>query len=513
MAASTKPTGVHYALVFFVLATVVCLVGWLVTRRGVEELKNSNVSLDKKAKDADAAARTAVGDVDQIKKKLGSGFDQVGDAGNPNSVLGNMEEQIRNFGAGLTSPTLHDLLAKQAEALRNTTAARDGLQDKLAQELALFEQQKTELNAQLAAEKAARGQTDKDKTDADNTHSEELKKKESDIAELRKAIAQTQQEYDEYKESAEKLNKQLSQRVASLLSINNKLTAELDEINRQSFDEADGSIVWVDVSARRVWINLGEVDGLRPRTSFSVYRKDHSGVGRGSRPHAAGPDDIKGSIEVMRIMGPHQAEARILGDDIYNPIGKGDPIYSPLWSPGRGESFSIVGVMDLDGDGRSDRDLLHEIITASGAAVDNEVDDKGNLFINGKPAEDPTKPQLSERTKFVVKGKIADLTSTADKEEQAVISRINEIQREMDQQARERGIRIVSLSDFLSFMGYKTQRRLFVPGGETPFTLKFGNRAASTEKSTGSNASTGNTSSAFSEKTGKNKNFRKGADK
>jgi hypothetical protein len=498
---SSKPTGVHYALVFFVLLSIVCGVGWLLAYKGSGSIGELRAASDRDRKDkttAETALRKSLDEMEMVKRKLGATLSEVGsDESNANTVLGHMAGMIARFAPGVAQPTYDDTLVKMSEELRNAVNERDKLEDRLKTELATFDSEKKALNGQLNAEKQARQLADQGKANADNTHSEELKKKSEDIDELRREIARTQQEYDQFKESAERNIKDLNKRVANLLTINKKVGDELEQKTRTSFEKSNGEIVWIDSISKRVWINLGEADGLRPRTTFSVYKKNHSGVGRGSRPNMTGPEDIKGAIEVTRIMGPHQAEARVLEEDLYSPIGRQDPIFTPLWSPGRGEAFSIVGIIDLDGDGKSDREMFRELVTAAGATIDNEVDDKAQLIINGKPTDPDELPRLSERTKFLVKGNIPDVGEVIG-DEQTTILKILTLQKEMDQQARERGIRSVSLSDFLSFIGYKSQRRLFVPGGDAPYTLKDGSRKASAEKGSAASVSTGLTSGAYS---------------
>jgi hypothetical protein len=508
MASSSKPTGVHYALVFFVLLSIVCGVGWLLAHKGagsIGELKTQLNNKTEEARKADTAAKTAVEQIEQIKKLLGALYADVGtDTGNPNTVLGDMFKHIQDFSNGSPQQTYNATLVKMHEALRDMTMARDKLQDQLATELATFQQAKDELNAMLAQEKAARESANTDKTTADSTHSEELKKKELDLAELRNHVARTQQEYDEYKASTDVKVKQLETRVNNLLAINRRVGDELEQKTRTSFEDADGNVDWVDSVTRRVYINLGEIDGLRPRSTFSVYRKNHSGVGRGSRPGLTGPEDIKGAIEITRVTGPHQAEAKILDEDLYNPIGKGDPIYSPLWSSGRNEFISSVGDVDLDGDGKSDRELFREIIATHGATLDNEVDEKGNLFRNGKLVDDGT-PKITEKTKFLVKGTVPEGgAGPLESDENKINNRIKELNTQMDQQARERGIRVISLNDFLSFVGYKAQRRLFVPGEEGKYNLKNAGRGAAAPQPGRGSTSTGNVSGSVSGKRSSN---------
>lgn len=485
MASTSKPTGVHYSLVFFVLLSIVCGVGWFLAYKGkgsIGELNNELVTAQKAKATAETALRTALEQQDQTKKLIGTNFSDYGtDTSNPNTTLGDMLVHMQKYGPGLAQPTYNDTIVKLADALRNVTLEREKKTDEIKTMEVTLHEQDAKLNAMLAEEKKARQRADEGKTNADNIHSEELKKKTDDINELRTEMKSTQQEYDQYKEGAEKRIKDADSRISQLLLINQKVRDELEQKTRVSFDQANGRILMIDAVAQRVWIDLGEADGLRPRTTFSVYRKNHSGVGRGARPNTTGPEDIKGAIEVTRIMGPHEAEARIIEEDIYHPIAKLDPIFSPLFRSGRGEAFSVIGIVDLDGDGKSDRDTFHEAIAAAGATIDNEVDDNGKLFVNGKD-ESGSKPQLSERTKFLVMGNIPDIGEAVGPEEKANALKIEGLRKELTEQARERGIRIVSLNDFLAFIGYKSQRRLYVPGGDAPYTLQDSSRQLSTER-------------------------------
>jgi hypothetical protein len=136
------------------------------------------------------------------------------------------------------------------------------------------------------------------------------------------------------------------------------------------------------------------------------------------------------------------------------------------------------------------------------------VDPNGELWIRGKKPDEP-KPQITEKTKFVVIGKIGEIADTSDPDEQAKITKILTLRKELEDAARERGVRVLSLSDFLVYIGYKTQRRLFVPGGDVPYNLNAGSHSASVKESSGSSrTSTGTTSGAYSgDKSTKAKTF------
>jgi hypothetical protein len=280
----------------------------------------------------------------------------------------------------------------------------------------------------------------------------------------------------------------LNKEIEDLKNANDNLRERLDNVTRVSFEQPDGVIRWVDNNSHLVWINLGSADGVRPRTTFSVYNKNHRGVGRGSAEPGEsdgierGPEDIKGSIEVVRVLDAHSSEARIVEEDIYNPFAKGDPIYSPVWSANQSLEFAIVGLIDMDGDGRSDRDLLHEIIQANGSKISIEVDDEG---VRHPPVEEA---QVNEMTKFLVVGKTPDPTEQASKEEQDAATRIGEQRKNLRDEARRQGVRVISLSDFLQFIGYQPKQRVYRPGDTRTFTINHGARSPVTESSTGNNA-------------------------
>ena len=64
-------------------------------------------------------------------------------------------------------------------------------------------------------------------------------------------------------------------------------------------------------------------------------------------------------------------------------------------------------------------------------------------------------------------------------------------------------MRVVSLGDFLSYIGYKSQRRLFVPGSDVPYKLKSGSRSAAVDETTGTHKSSGTTSEAYTNSSNK----------
>ena len=157
----------------------------------------------------------------------------------------------------------------------------------------------------------------------------------------------------------DELSKKSDEQIASLKTDNAKVKKLLDDLHAKDADSAkrnevpDGKIVTVNQRTRLVWINRGSADGLRRQTSFSVFDADDS------NPLEA---TLKGKIEVVRMINDHMAEARIVEDDLSNPMMSGDPIFSPSWEPGRPEHFALAGFMDIDDDGQSDRQRIRDLI-------------------------------------------------------------------------------------------------------------------------------------------------------
>ncbi len=228
-------------------------------------------------------------------------------------------------------------------------------------------------------------------------------------------------------------------------------------------ENPDGRIVRVDSVTRRVWINFGSKHNLRTQVTFSVYSKGQVDIGKNKY-------DIKAKIEVTKITNKHLAECRIIQEVLERPIQEGDLIYSPLFTPGQIEFFSFVGALDLDGDGMSDRKLLHDIIENAEAKIEVEIDDQGNRI--------PKKGEMTKKTKFLVVGDIPKLNLFANNpKREAEIQKVFDEKISLEREALRNGIRIITLRDFLNYIGYENKQRLYIEKPERPFNLKSGSRS------------------------------------
>lgn len=461
-AASNKPVALQVTLVIFVLLTLIFAVVAFSFHR---ELSKQTADAAKAKNDMEAQKKLygdASAEKTELQTMVGSNLPKVADPnGNPPDA-GTVKEVVRNAiaKAGANSgPNLVDTTEKLQTALATAEANRQQLEADLQKQNQAYIALEGRYRAMAQEHDKAKQQAEAGLQDVIRNRDELLTAKDREIAELRKQYNDTQAELQNLEDQRVKERKALNDHIARLEGINDKLTAELDELKQVSFEVADGLIRKVDNTSKMVWINLGTADHIKPRVTFSVYARDNSGIGRGS-------EEIKGKIEVTRVIDGHMSEAKILEEDLYRPMAPGDQIYSPLWSPGRIEKFAVVGTLDLDGDGRSDRELFHQIVATAGAAIDNEVDDNGNRT--------PPETFINEQTKFLILGDIPNIALITKPEEKEKAQKIMEHLKEMRKEARLSGTRIVSLNDFLAYIGYKPKRRLFQPGQERPYNLNQG---------------------------------------
>jgi hypothetical protein len=484
MAAANKPTAVHFSLVFFVMATLILGVTTYLGFKKYYEDEAKLVAKDAELSEQRTQVTKARAESDAAKQLIGTQLSEWGtSADGANTVMNLLATTIQQQGGAQAAsgviPTIIALRTALDNAETELQQAKAALNQNQAQLAAVetgagnrvteFQTSQASSEQQLQAGIAAKQQA------IDEKNAElDLVKKERNDAQVQKG--QVLDEYARFKRVNE-------ERISLLDKQINFYKDQLDELTKQGFDRADGQIVSVDNTTRTVWINIGSAENLHPQVSFSVYTADHRGIGRGV-------EDIKAKIEVTRIMEPHLAEARILDEDLFRPIAEGDPIYTPLWSAGRKEYFAIVGRPDLDDDGKSDWDLIRELIHTSGADID--------LIVNDDAVREPADAKLTARTKFLIVGDIDDpakFSGIPEKQKLAI-----EMQKQHDalvDEARLYGIRVVRLNDFLDYIGYKPEQRLWKPGENRPFNLQQGTPGKKVDDTFQDRSSDGTTSEIY----------------
>ncbi|MFT5326625.1 MAG: hypothetical protein ACI8P0_004502 [Planctomycetaceae bacterium] len=501
MAASNKSVGLQITLAIFAMLAVI---GWVAFYMQFRELADNQARFatagaEKQA--AENAARKGLDDIDAFKAAAGFDHPDVGtdQQGAANTVLGAIATtlaKVHKDHGPLTTTTLAAAIFHLSQGVTALTDERDQLQTEVATRNTELAALRGEYQSKVDIHEVARRSAETDLADVRITTKEQLDKRQQDIEKLSRELNDQLVKYDEATATwtAER-RKYVADEEQLVIQVDD-LREKLKAATRVSFERPDGLVRWIDNTAGLVWINLGSQDRLRLRTTFSVYRKAHHGVARGA-------EDIKGQIEVTRIIDNHTAEARILNDDIYDPISKGDPVYTPLWSPGRTETFAIVGLVDLDQDGVLDRDQFHDIVSDAGARLNHEVLDDGNrVRYEGFPDKflnwDEGSPTLDSDTKYLILAEIPD-PSLAIREEDVVIRKaISAHLDAMRKEARLKGIEEIRLSDFLEHIGYRPQRRLYIPGlVDRPFNLRAGAASVGTNEVVGDRSAAGAVSGVY----------------
>ena len=230
-----------------------------------------------------------------------------------------------------------------------------------------------------------------------------------------------------WQDSFRTMRDQLTRQIASLNRDYETVVAEVRKFEKVTFEKPDGQVTSSDGRTRHVFVDLGSEDRLRVGLAFSVFPpRSHGGLG----------DKSKGSIEIVDILGPHSAEARIVSDRLKDPIIAGDIIYSPLWHPGKQRHFALIGPLDVDGNGSDDRPWVLSIIEQAGGVVDEELETSGAR--SGKMTLD---------TRFLVIGRIPnERNASAD---------FLEDYSQMIERAKHLAIETISLEKLLDLTGHR----------------------------------------------------------
>lgn len=469
-AAANKPGAVHYTLAFFVMVTVILSITNYMSYRDASDRIAENLKLNADNQTANKSLRTLDDQLQALKNLIGIKLDLVDDVNNPQNqatVVAALKNEMATQGRDVAGATVQETIRKLRDALDAAEAERDGKTKKIGELekelLALKGQYQNQVDSYSGRATAAQ----REKQEVIGSQDEKINAKIQEIARLTNEVKNSQillaEEQDAHLKESAKLNGDIS----ALEQRINFLRDKIDNLEKLSFETPDGLITRVEHANRTVLINLGDADFLKTRMTFSVYAKDNHGVGRGA-------EDIKGKIEVTRILGAHIAEATITDEDLYRPIMAQDLLYTPIWSPGLIEKISVIGDIDLDNDGRSDREQFHQMLAVAGCVIDNEVDDDGNRI--------PENGKITVDTRFLVKAHVPDLADALTPAEVEKVTKINSAYKTMEDEARKNGVRVIKLNDFLAYIGFHSKRRTFLTGQERPYTLKAGSSSAGVDQ-------------------------------
>ena len=245
---------------------------------------------------------------------------------------------------------------------------------------------------------------------------------------------------------------------------NRYLAGLLEDVRNPNVEYPAGKILSVDQRAGLAIVNLGSADGLLVRTMFSVYHSSITGLSFHTAP--VGKEAVycdvckrevsrnvsKASVEVMRILGEHRAEVRILDDILTDPIMVGDVVYSPIWRPGQKLRFALTAGMHLPGSSiESGTEAVKRLIEMNGGVVDCWIEETVPF------GEEHLRGSLTDLTNYIV---VSEGTTRILEPEAA------RAQEALKESARNRAVKTISLDDLLSRMNWRNVTPGYVAGSQ-----------------------------------------------
>lgn len=203
-------------------------------------------------------------------------------------------------------------------------------------------------------------------------------------------------------------------------------------------DRPDGVLTYVDYARGEVHTNLTRGKGARPQMKMAIFDRNSPGLPT---------DRPKGSIELIAV-SETEAIGRILKTEHTNePLRIGDLVYSPAWSPNEPMQFALIGKIDINRDGKDDRQDLKRMIESAGGIVSYDLPPADAGKESGKLTGREAWYVIDERLPFREVYSKSTVTMNENAENL-------KHQSEMIREARLNGIRPMPIERLLPYLGY-----------------------------------------------------------
>lgn len=274
---------------------------------------------------------------------------------------------------------------------------------------------------------------------------------------------------DELKGLEEKYRK-LDLRLKTQIATTKPSTVGVDSLN---MEEKKGEIVRKD-EAGFVTINIGSAKKLRPQVTFLVVAADVSWLALQDKeksldrntyrldrqPYEENPY-VKAGIEVVEILGPDRARAKIVfeNEPIRNPVQARDQIFNLAWQPAEEIRIAFAGIIDLDGDGLDNNEEFLRMLERQGVVVDEYMKMKPMSFVK----RDGKGMSLQTRYLVIAPDPRFDAVANKDSMQNKQLARANEMMSEIKGRATEMGVQMIEARKFLAMIGFKLPRNPVSP--------------------------------------------------
>jgi hypothetical protein len=487
--------GLIVTLVFFVLATVILGV---MTYLGFADQDK----FEKAKKDAEAAKTVAENDrnwyrfqarmlreymgqraagtdvTDMVREKGSFDKGQLSYAGGDKAEVKGLFDKLEGAGmkweAGKDTPnqTYESRLAEKDRSYAALKKSADDLQAKLTDRERQLKEKQDELEKAVVSHKeeqnkaAAKAEADR-KSDRDMIETlrknlgEENARKEKEsvaLAETRKALATSenarrklQTTLEGKTKDARELKDRLDDTTLRYTAIAEKFGVNVKAAEAEALDararemlkmwNKPWAVVEMDRRGEMPYINLGSGDGLTTQVTFSVHSKNPGG-GLVEKP--------KGTLEVVRIIGPHLAQARVTStrDGKADPILKGDRLFNPTWDPNRKRHVAIAGIADLGGDGTDNLDDFRRLLQRQNVVLDAYIDTKDDKMpkVVGKG--------VTVNTDYLILADTLEAVNSPRSRDREYVQKYDRLRDELKTRAANNGVTLITLRRYLDMIGY-----------------------------------------------------------
>jgi hypothetical protein len=475
------------ALIFFVLATIILGVTTYLGFDGQTALAAAKNEADKKAKDWETDSDWYKLQAVYFRNIAGEKLAKDAEFAGP---LKQRWQQLK----GSTRDTLKEDVGKLIEQYdKNFGWDQQTNNPRTTYKIQLGEKQKEidKLKQDLAASKAeaAQGRTEvaqaqEELKKARVAYAEELKKLQNnfstDLTKHQNTVAALQKQVDEINtartddknaaaKAMEDKDKELNTQAKTLKDLVIQTEKAQERLEMKKLDVRTpvlGKVVAFNGNGSLPFINLGSADGVKPELTFTVCSVDVDGrpvlnnvmgaddkpvLGPGNKPLKEG----KATIEVVNVLEPHFSQARITwwrdGSGRNDPVLKGDVLLNPGWAPNEPTHVAITGFIDLSGLAHDDLQDLRRRIERQNIVIDAWLD-VSDMTIKGKG--------ITRETNLLILGADRDPRggNRPGREDDANAKKLGELQVQMVDEAVRKGVRIITLRDYLALSGFRVPR-------------------------------------------------------
>ena len=467
--ASKDSNGLVISLSIFVLLTIGLGVAWYMTWAHSADVQRQLAASQDAERNSKGTIQDQISQLNVLKQVIGHG--------NPDSPTDEVVTGVRAEIAALAGDGSASAQSLEPAMIKNATD-RDVNMAAATERLILAQTKTDELTAAIAKHEntmkslqAQVAEKEEELRKKEALHGEQLSAREKQIDELKIAIREEQDKFTTLQTQSSRQIEELENDIREKREALIVLTQKAREQEDLSFEREDGRLVFVDQSSLTGSIDLGSRDELRVGTTFSAYKKNNSGVGRRSN------EDIKGKIEVIKITGDHSAVVRIVDQLAGNPLAKEDPIYSPIFASGQKLEIAVAGLLDFDGNPGGDRDEFIRLVSGANAKIAIQISDDAKLVdhdLNELTDADPIGTLITEKTRFLIIGDLGTSNQTQDSVKQALYQKMQQNASKMENAALNHGVYVISLSNFLEWIGYSRKNIAFTTGNKFPGFLSNG---------------------------------------